>query len=190
LAPFVGNVADGALIQVADDGDVVLAPAGRFLVQPEVGGGTRLFDRKASGQGPLHQMPGLVPAGTQQAAGAPDVALFQHIDGQTFEEDGGPGHRLGPGQADLEHAVFGAVDPWRPGVQVGEELAAVEVGPLPFLCVVVGREIGNAHGTGKPRASDGQPARRSGLPQPKARPGSPPTVTRDARGGGRARCRA
>jgi hypothetical protein len=95
-------------------------------------------------------MPGLVPAGPQQPAGAQDVALFQHIDGQTSEEDGEPGHRLGPGQADLEHAVFGAVDPRRPGVQVGEELAAVEVAPLPFLRVVVGREIGIAHGTGKP----------------------------------------
>jgi len=86
-------------------------------------------------------MPRFAPAGAQQAAGTQHVALFEHIYGQTFEERCEPGHGLGPGQADLKNAVLWAVDPWRLGVQVGEELAAVEMSPLPFGGVVVDRKL-------------------------------------------------
>ena len=41
----------------------------------------------------------------------------------------------------VKNAVLWAVDPWRLGVQVGEELAAVEMSPLPFGGVVVDRKL-------------------------------------------------
>jgi hypothetical protein len=102
-------------------------------------------------------VPGLVPAGVQQSARPEHVALTEHVDRQSFEENGEAGHRLGPGQADAQDTVLGALDPRRPGVQVGEELAGVEVTPFPLLGVVVGRELPVALGAlpaGPPRMID------------------------------------
>ena len=46
--------------------------------------------------------------------------------------------------------MFGAVDPRRLGVVEGEELAAVEVAPLPLDSVVVDRELDLALRAGEP----------------------------------------
>jgi hypothetical protein len=46
--------------------------------------------------------------------------------------------------------VFETVDPRRLSVEVGEELAAVEVAPLPFVCMVVDREFDPTLRTGEP----------------------------------------
>ena len=115
------------------------------------------LDGLAPGHRALHQVPGLVPTGVQQPGSTEDVTLFEHVDGQAFEEDGEARHRLGPGQTDAEHAVLGALDPRRPGVQVGQELTGVEVAPLAFFGMVVGREHHVALGAfpaGPPRMVD------------------------------------
>jgi hypothetical protein len=46
--------------------------------------------------------------------------------------------------------VLGAVDPRRLGVQTGEELAGIDVTPLPFLGMVADREFGMALGAQEP----------------------------------------
>jgi hypothetical protein len=48
---------------------------------------------------------------------------------------------LGPGKSHLHHAVLGTVDSRGLGVQVGQELAAVEVTPLALFGVVVDGEF-------------------------------------------------
>ena len=60
---------------------------------------------------------------------------------------------VGPGQADAPHPVLGALDPWRPGVHVGEELARIEVTPLALLAMVVGGEHPLTRRTGPPGPS-------------------------------------
>ena len=103
---------DKSIIAIARD-LVVLAATGRLLVHADMGRRTELFDALAPGHGPFDEMPGLLPAGAQQSAGAGHVALAQDVDGQTFEQDGEAGHGLGPREAGLDHTVVGTVDPRR-----------------------------------------------------------------------------
>ena len=78
-------------------------------------------------------MPGLVPADAQDPGGAADVGFLEHVDREPFKEGGEPGPHLGPGQADLPDPVGRALDPGRLRVQVGHELATVQMPPHAFL---------------------------------------------------------
>jgi hypothetical protein len=66
----------------------------------------------------------------------------------TLKRLGGSAH----GKGHPSHAVGGAVDSWRAGVQVGQEPTAVEMAPGPFLGVVVDAKLGAALWTGEPSA--------------------------------------
>jgi len=152
LTPFVGQVLDGAGLEVGHDGDVALAPAGRLLVHPDQRRDDVGLSRQAPGDGPVHQVPRFVPAEAKQPGGPLDVALFEHVDGQALEQHGEPAHRLGPGEGDLTHAMGRALDARRAGMQVGQERAAVEMAPDPLLGVVVDGQLGAALRTREPGA--------------------------------------
>jgi len=95
-------------------------------------------------------VPRLVPAEAQQPTCTFCVALLQQLDRQALEDHGEAAHRLGPGKGHLSDPVGGALDAWRPGMQVGQERTAVEMAPGPLLGVVVDRKLRPAFGTGKP----------------------------------------
>jgi hypothetical protein len=118
-----------------------------FLVDPEVRrhpgplGALPTLDRA------LEDVPGLIPTDAQNPGGPPNVGLLQHIDGQTLEQGREAGAGLGPRQPHLADAVGGALDPRRLRVQVGHELATVQMAPHAFLCVVIQRQTSAALGT-------------------------------------------
>ncbi len=76
LAPFVGEVLDRVGIDVRDDADVVLAPARRLFVNADHRRDDVRLSHQSPGNCPVHQMPCLVPADTQQPGGAFYVALL------------------------------------------------------------------------------------------------------------------
>ena len=112
----------------------------------------------APGNRPFHQVPRLVPADAQNSGGSADVAFLQHVDREPLKQQREARVTLGPRQAHLPHAVVGTVDPRRPRVQVGHELAGVEMSPRPFGRVVVDRQLRAARRT--------RPADAGGVPSP------------------------
>lgn len=66
--------------------------------------------------------------------------LPQHVDGEALEQQREPRSRLRPWHRDLDHPVFIAFHPWNARVQVGLELAAVQMSPSSLLGVVIQRQ--------------------------------------------------
>ena len=89
-------------------------------------------------------MPGLVPADPQDPDGAADVGLLEHVDREPLKEGGEPGAHRRPRQADLPDAAGRALDPRRLRMQVGQELATIEMPPHAFLGVVIEPQRGPA----------------------------------------------
>jgi hypothetical protein len=76
-----------------------------------------------------HQPPRLIPTDPQDPRGPAYIALAQHVDGEALEQQREPRPRLCPRNLDLHHTVVQAFHPWDTRVQVGLELAAVQVPP-------------------------------------------------------------
>lgn len=112
----------------------------RLPVDPDLSHDLRRFAAPTALDRSLHDPPALVPADPQDLRGPRDVALTQHVDGQAFEEqrESRPQHR--PRHRDLDPPVFAARHPWDARVQVGLELAAVQMPPRPLLGVIVQRQ--------------------------------------------------
>src|SRR5262249_38416211 len=126
----------------------VLVPLGdRLFVHAEVGRDARALGPLAPLDGPLEDVPGLVPADPQDPGGPPDVGLLEDIDREPLKEGGEPGPHLGPGQADLPDPVARALHPRRLPVQVRDELATVQMPAHAFLGMVVEPQRGSALGT-------------------------------------------
>ena len=66
--------------------------------------------------------------------------LAQPVDGQALEEQREPRSRRGPRHQDLHHALLATFHQGDPRVQVGLELAAVQMPPRPLLGVIVPRQ--------------------------------------------------
>jgi hypothetical protein len=81
-------------------------------------------------------MPGLIPADAQNAGGAPNVGGLEDFDRQPLKKRGEPGPDLRPRQAHLPHAMPRKVDPRGTRVQVGHELATIQMAPDPLLGVI------------------------------------------------------
>ena len=93
------DVLDCGSLQVAHEGEVLAGLGDCLLVDTQELGEPPWLSGLASSDRPLHQVPCLVPADPKDLAGARDVGLAEHVDGQPFEQDGEPGVGFGPGQA-------------------------------------------------------------------------------------------
>ena len=134
-------------IQVADEGEVLVPLGDGFLVDTEVGRHTRALGALPAFDRPLEDVPRLVPADTKNPSGTPDVGLLEDINGQPLKEAREPRSRLGPRQAHLPNAMRRTLHPRWLGVQVGQELATVQMAPDTFLGVVVESQLGATLGT-------------------------------------------
>jgi hypothetical protein len=134
------DVLHRALVQVADQCQVRMSLGRRLLVDADPGHDLRCFALPPSRDGALHNAPGLIPAEPQDPRGSGHAALPQHIDGEALEEQRKSRPRLRPWHGNLNHSVFPADHPWNPRMQVGLELAAVEMAPDPRLGVIVQRQ--------------------------------------------------
>ena len=140
LRAVFGDVLHRALIQVADQRQVRV-PLGRgLLVDADPANDLRRFALPPPRDGARHNAPGLIPADPQDLRGSRHVALPPHIDGEALEEQRKSRPPLRPWHRDLDHSVFPAGHPWDPRMQVGLELAAVEMAPGPLLGVIVQRQ--------------------------------------------------
>ena len=158
LLALVGQVLHRPLGQVTHQRHVVLPPGHRRLVDPQPRRHVGPAAGPAPGHGPAFDLPGLIPADPQDPRGPAHVRLPQHVDGQALEQRGEPRPGLGPGQAHLPHAMGGTLHPRRPGVQVGLELATIQMAPRPLLPVVVQGQRG--------RTLRARPARAVGMAGP------------------------
>ena len=156
LLPVLGDVLHGRVRQVTDECQIPV-PLGRgFFVNAQPPWHPRPLRALAAGDGAFHQVPRLVPTDSQNLGGPADVAFLQHVDREPLKQQSEARVALGPRQAHLPHAVGGTVDPRGPRVQVGHELAGIEMPPRPFRRVVVDRQLrpacraGPAHTVGVP----------------------------------------
>ena len=140
LRAVFGDVLHRALLQVADQRQVPVPLGRRLLVDADPAHDLRRFALPPPRDGALHNAPGLIPADPQDLRGSRHVALPQHFDGEALEEQRESRPRLRPWHRDLDHPVFPAGHPWDARVQMGLELAAVEMAPGPLLGVIVQRQ--------------------------------------------------
>ena len=140
LRAVFGDVLHRALVQVAHEREVAVPLGRRLLVDADPAHDSRLLACSPPRHRPLHHAPRLVPADPQDPRGAAHVALTQHVDGEALEQQREPRPRLRPRHLDLDHAVVTACHPRDARVQVGLELATVQMPPGPFLGVIVQRQ--------------------------------------------------
>src|SRR5262249_10222276 len=87
--------------------------------------------------GPLHDVPGLVPTDAEQPGAACDIGLEQDIDGVPLEGDREPGAGQGPGDVGTPDAMDGAIDPWDLRAEPRRAVAVIEMPPTPAGGMVV-----------------------------------------------------
>jgi hypothetical protein len=63
--------------------------------------------------------------------------VAQHLDGETLKEQCEAGMRLSPWQSHLSDSVLRADNPWRPGMQEGLKLTAVQMSPHSFFGMIM-----------------------------------------------------
>jgi hypothetical protein len=135
--PLIGDVLDGAVVEIGDDCQVAVPLCGALLVDADPANGLLLLATMPARDRLLHDVPRLVPGDAQDARSAGYVRFLEDVDHQSLEQSREPGLGLGPGNANLVNTVLGALHPWDAGVQVGHELAAIQVPPAPLRSVVV-----------------------------------------------------
>ena len=89
-------------------------------------------------------MPRLVPGDTQNLRGPLDVGRLQQLDGQHFEQMGEAAARFRPRHSRLPDPVRRALHPRWTGVQIGHELATVQMSPHPRTFMVIDRQLHRA----------------------------------------------
>ena len=127
LRAVFGAVPHRALIQVADPRQIRVPLGRRLLVDADPAHDLRRFALPPPRDGALQNPLGLIPADPQDLRGSRHVALPQHVEGQALEQQREPRPWLRPWHRDRDHPVFPAGHPWDARVQVGLELAAVEM---------------------------------------------------------------
>ena len=129
---------DGALDEVANDGDVVLLPAsGGLLIDAKAADLAGFLACEASGHGAMHQVPGFVPTNPQDLPGGLDAGLLEHLDGEGLEHHREPRMELSPRQAYPADPVLRALHPRRFCMQERLELAASQVAPAALGRVIM-----------------------------------------------------
>ncbi len=128
-------------VQVADDGDVVVALEHGLLVDADAAQPGEVALGQAPCDGAGHDAVGLVPREAQQAAGARNAHLCQGVNGQALKKQGEAGMPVGPRRRDGLHATFGTVHPGQRRGDQGLELACVQMTPG-ALPAVMNRALG------------------------------------------------
>ena len=148
LAVFT-DVLDGRFFQVAHQSHVAMALGDRLLVDADLLRDSVVLGGTTTKHRTFHQVPAFVPSDAQDLRCLLDVRRQQDINGQRFEQIGEPAARLRPWQGHLMHAVLRTRYARRSRMQVGEELAAVEVAPDAFGEMVIDPQLASALGAGK-----------------------------------------
>ena len=162
LRPVLGDVLHRRVRQVADECQIPVPLGHGFFIHTQPPRHPGPLRELAPGDRAFQQVPRLVPTDSQNPGGPADVAFLQHVDRQAFKQQGEARVGLRPRQAHLPDAVVGAVHPGGPRVQVGHELAGIEMPPRPFRRVVVDRQLRPARRAG--------PAHAVGVPGPHIHP--------------------
>ena len=135
----LGDFLHRTTIQIANDRDVVLPPAGRFFVDSIAGDDALLLSAEPAAHGPVEDIPGFIPADPQDLAGGFDICLSQHFNSKALKKQGETGSGLCPRQSYSPNAVFRAFDSGWPCMKQGLELAAVQMPPDPLFPMIVQR---------------------------------------------------
>jgi hypothetical protein len=118
LFPILCDVLDGFAVQVADQGEVVVALGNRLLIDAQPGDDGLRLGSQPSRDGFLLDAPGFLPAEVQDARGSFGVSLFQDVDRLALEEQRETGQRFRPRELDALDPVLGGRRPagfWRAG---------------------------------------------------------------------------
>ena len=139
----LGDFLHRASVQIADNGDVVLASPGMLLIDSKLGNDALGLGSQPSLHGPVHQMPGLVPADAKNPSTRLNMSVAQHLNGKPFKKQGEARTLLRPGKPYLAHSVFRANHPRRPGMQKRAKLTTVQMPPCALRGMIVQRALGS-----------------------------------------------
>ncbi len=127
-----------ALLEIADDGQVVVAALLGSFIDAQVAAGFDLSASLSSGYRSASHAPGLVPADPGALGNGADIGITQPDDDQSFEERREARAFFGPRHSKLFDSMGGTVEPWYSGMEQGPILEGVEVAPASFPVIVDG----------------------------------------------------
>jgi hypothetical protein len=136
LFAVVGDIEHDAAFEIADDGDVLVTPLERRLIDADVARRDRVAPGQPTPDGAPLDPGRLVPRDPQVLGHRADARLLQPVDRQRLEQRRELRARLAPRHRELPDPVRRAVEPRHPRVDHGLELAGVEVAPLALLVIV------------------------------------------------------
>jgi len=140
VLPVLGDVENPGVLDIRQDGGVLVPPKEAFLVDSEIGHLFGLAALKAAPDRLVLDVMDFVPAHSQEVFGARLVRAGQeHINRQPLEERREAGMFLSPRDLDAQDSMLGALDSWNLGSDEGFELHGVQVSPDSFLSLVVDR---------------------------------------------------
>jgi len=139
LSSLFANIFHGRRLQIAHQGHVMMAFRNRFLVNPNLPRRGHALGCPSTQDSALHQVPCLIPTDAQDLRRTLYIGRLQYLNGQQFEHRCKTTAFFRPRQARLPHAMCRTVDPRRLGMQVGQELTAIQMPPCSYGQVVVDR---------------------------------------------------
>ena len=98
---------------------------------------------------PFLDLPDLIPADPEKSRRAGNVARLQDVDRQALEQPGEVSPGFGPRKRHRSDSVGRTGDPMDSGMEIREEVAAVQMSPDPFLRVIEHRRLGSTFRSGK-----------------------------------------
>ena len=185
LLALLPDELDGGAIQVADQGEVVMRLGDRLLADAQVGGDAGPLGALPSLDRALENVPGLVPTDAQDPAGAPMSASWRTSMASRSKRVVNRARAFAHGSRTCRTPWVGHSTRAGLGVQVGQELAAVQMPPHAFLGVVIehpGRRRTRDTASGPPRRA--RPTRQLVAPGRSTQPTEWSTATPDPTGSG------
>ena len=143
--PSLAHVFDSSLPKIADQRHVPVSLGNGLFIHPDRAQGSLfLWGQAAPFHRPFMDPPRLVPADPEKSCLTGNVTRFQSVDRQALEQLGEPSPGFGPGNRYLPDSVCRTGDPGNPGMEIGEELAAVQMPPDPLLRMIKHRKLHSA----------------------------------------------
>ena len=145
--PF-SDLFDNISLEITDDRDVILPATSGFFIHSVLGDHPFGFSHEPALNCPFKDVPGLVPADTEDPPGGLDAGSRQDTNREALEQHREPGVGLSPWELDLTDAVLRTLDPGRIGMEKGLKLTAVQMTPDPLSSVIVERPFSRAFRAG------------------------------------------